>query len=224
MDAYCSCVQARINILARPILGPLGILNPPDEIILRVFDYVKPPFFEPLDPTASTESLPNHFFGEEEEDTHTTQNARLTCRRFYKLISPQLINYICLTPQTYSLECLQGIAQHPVIRRGLRRVNVCPPLYPSELEDSFDDFIRGECLVGMENKQNRKYINRVYNLYRSRYKDQQWLLESRQFVRETAATLAHMPSVETLVFNCKECAFCGGSHEPSFRDYIPYGW
>ncbi|TGJ81363.1 hypothetical protein E0Z10_g7402 [Xylaria hypoxylon] len=137
MHNFRSCVRNRINILARPSLRPLNVLDLPDELLMLVFDWTKG--YYPQNEVDSCQCC--RLWGDcGQQPTPDIQNARLTCRRFCNASSHLLIDYVLLEPQSDSLARLQGISRNPLIRKGVRAVEVSLRCYHSSLASNLGSF------------------------------------------------------------------------------------
>ncbi|KAI0412222.1 hypothetical protein F5X98DRAFT_379969 [Xylaria grammica] len=131
-------VPESINFLSRPSLRPLTVLDLPYELLGLIFEYVRigadgPPIrYEP--------NLYHDFWKRRPGQLRDIQNVRLTCRQFCNSSSHLLINYVQVGLQSGSLNRLKEIASHPLIRRGVRVVNVSLKFYHSKLASSFEEF------------------------------------------------------------------------------------
>ncbi|PSS13293.1 hypothetical protein M430DRAFT_267445 [Amorphotheca resinae ATCC 22711] len=116
------------NILSRPKLRPLTILDMPDEILIDIFGYVKGR--EPPDRLLDSSPM-----GQCE-----VKNLRLTCRRFCNLSSHLLIRLVRVELNSSSLLRLEEISRHPIIRKGVRGVRVLLHFYDSGLANDIWTF------------------------------------------------------------------------------------
>ncbi|KAI1295199.1 hypothetical protein F5Y03DRAFT_410648 [Xylaria venustula] len=130
MDDTRSLLRDKFNTLSRPSLRPLKVVDLPDELLMTIFDFVKTPGSEHFD----KHPLPHSFLKHADAaSTRDIQNSRLTCRRFYATSTHLLINHVTLQLQPQSLSRLQEISRHPLIRQGVRYVQVRLDTYQSQL-------------------------------------------------------------------------------------------
>ncbi|KAK2614782.1 hypothetical protein N8I77_001584 [Diaporthe amygdali] len=96
-----------------------NILSLPDELLVEIFSAVKT--YNPANQAQHTS------FASSSEDI---ANVRLVCRRFAACSSHLLVHYIRLDGiNSESLEKLEAISSHPVIRNGVHIVRLVPQFY-----------------------------------------------------------------------------------------------
>ncbi|KAM7208353.1 hypothetical protein V8F20_001331 [Naviculisporaceae sp. PSN 640] len=113
-------MRHNINLLSRPFLRCLSILDLPNEILHQIFQYLVPQeeqlryppkvLYKPV----SRRPL----------DNQDIKNCRLVCRRFSDLSSRFLIHTIRLTLDEISLARLDEISRHPTISKGVNEIKV----------------------------------------------------------------------------------------------------
>ncbi|KAI0547054.1 hypothetical protein F4679DRAFT_555675 [Xylaria curta] len=113
-----TCVEMQLFVM----------LDLPDELLVRIFDFVR---YRHLRPGCGR----REFFSQRRHcpETRDVQNVRLTCRRFYATSSHLLIDYLHVELQTWSLCRLQDISHHPIICKSIRGISVNLATYSSEL-------------------------------------------------------------------------------------------
>ncbi|EDN07297.1 hypothetical protein I7I51_03437 [Histoplasma capsulatum] len=121
-----SALRCCINNLSRPYLRNLNILDLPNEILLKVFEFVEDKFEFPL-------LLPFYRQG-----TKDIKNIRLVCWRFCNLSSQLLVRVVRVNFNELSLARLEEISRHPTISKGVRAVQIVLHFY----NFSFTDFHR----------------------------------------------------------------------------------
>jgi len=118
-----SSMRERINVLSRPSLRPLRILDMPDEILIKIFGYVKG-------------WHPNiRYFYQFAVGVSEVKNLRLTCRRFCSTSSHLLVHFLRVEMDSSSLSCLEEISCHPTIAKGVAAVRVILSFYDSVMAD-----------------------------------------------------------------------------------------
>ncbi|KAL9026726.1 MAG: hypothetical protein Q9180_007437, partial [Flavoplaca navasiana] len=118
-----------INICSRPRLRPLTVLDLPDEILLRVCEYVRG--WQP-DVLRFGSSFLN--------TSNDVKNLRLTCWRFCNTSSHLFLPFVRVELNQASLERLNAISQHPTISKGVRVVRTVLDYYDYELANDFGFF------------------------------------------------------------------------------------
>lgn len=124
-------VRAAINKRNRP--KPLEILDLPEELLTRIFEYVRG--------EKSVYEKDLYFFDFARTSTASIQQVRLTCRRFYETSSHLLLDYIpvCLTRQ--SLARLDEVSRHPFLSKGVRAIKLSlVPFYDAVLASDIHAF------------------------------------------------------------------------------------
>jgi hypothetical protein len=122
-DDLQSAIRNNINVLSRPTLRPLRILDLPDEILMKISECAE-------DWKPHRRSLWIKAKGIKE-----VKNLRLTCRRFCTASSHLLIHYLCVHLNSSSLSQFEEISRHPAIRVGIRTVKVVLHFYGSLFAD-----------------------------------------------------------------------------------------
>lgn len=101
--------------------SPMSILSLPDELLIEIFSAVKA--HRPANKAQHTD------FTSSSEDI---ANVRLVCRRFAACSSHLLVHYVRLDGiNSESLEKLEAISRHPVIRNGVHIVRLVTQFYTS---------------------------------------------------------------------------------------------
>lgn len=101
--------------------SPMSILSLPDELLIEIFSAVKT--FNPANKAHHT------YFASSSRDI---ANVRLVCRRFAACSSHLLVHYVRLDGiNSESLEKLEAISSHPVIRNGVHIVRLVTHFYNS---------------------------------------------------------------------------------------------
>jgi hypothetical protein len=135
MDEYRSHVRNRIDAVNRSVARPLNILELPNELLIRIFDFVRGQHLQ-------HSYGEHHFFSQygSTEEARDIQNVRLTCRRFCGASSHLLLDYICLELEAESLSRLLEISQHPTISKGIRAVDIRLTYYHSQVTNNLRTF------------------------------------------------------------------------------------
>ncbi|KAI3395844.1 hypothetical protein diail_781 [Diaporthe ilicicola] len=108
----------------------MSILSLPDELLIEIFSAVKS--YNPANQAQHTS------FASSSEDI---ANVRLVCRRFASCSSHLLVHYIRLDGiNTESLEKLEAISRHPVIRKGAHIVRLVAEFYAPDLANDVRRF------------------------------------------------------------------------------------
>lgn len=123
-----SSVRERINVLSRPSLRPLRILDMPDEILIKIFGHVKG--WHP----------DMRHFSEFAVGVSKVKNLRLTCRRFCSTSSHLLVHFLRVEMDSSSLSRLEEISRHPTIAKGVTAVRVVLYFYDSVMAHDIWDF------------------------------------------------------------------------------------
>lgn len=118
-----------INLRSRPSLRSLTILDIPDEILVRIFEYVKG--WHP-DPQYSPFMY--------EHGAAEIKNLRLTCWCFCNASSHLLLPLVRVELDSASVAHLDTVSQHPTIRKGVRAVRVVLDYYDYELANNIEFF------------------------------------------------------------------------------------
>ncbi|KAI0111235.1 hypothetical protein GGR51DRAFT_569257 [Nemania sp. FL0031] len=217
-----------------PTLKQTNVLDFPNEILFRIFDFVRSSHLNP-----GYGSPNGKWFSQDAIDippeTRDIQNVRLTCRRFCDASSHLLLDYVCVEMQTASLTRLHEISRHPTICKGIRVVDVRLTFYHSKLTDdpgkiyslwcrllypSMDSVQRqsfqssaqsirqgnydGDALFlplkrsELRFKDLMKAMQVGQTMYQERYRDQEQLLKSGQFVQSIVVSLTQLPFVQVL--------------------------
>jgi hypothetical protein len=107
-----SSLREAVNILSRPTLRPLHILDLPDELLIKISGYVKG--WEPHGRSLS----------ESGGGVREIKTLRLTCKRFCNISTHLLIHFVRVELNPSSLSRLENISRHPAISRGVQGVRV----------------------------------------------------------------------------------------------------
>ncbi|EER39389.1 conserved hypothetical protein [Histoplasma capsulatum H143] len=121
-----SALRCCINSLSRPYLRNLNILDLPNEILLKIFEFVEDMLDFPF---------PFPFY---RQGTKDIKNTRLVCWRFCNVSSQLLVRVVRVNFSELSLARLEEISRHPTISRGVRAVQIVLHFY----NFSFTDFHR----------------------------------------------------------------------------------
>lgn len=112
--------------------GP-GILDLPFEILLKIFQNIQ----------VYTGSRDDR----SPESVNDIKNCRLTCRRFNEAGSQLLVPTLEIDCSLKSLDKIEQIANHPIISKGVRTVQVCLREYPMDISRHINDFILSSTLM-----------------------------------------------------------------------------
>ena len=93
----------------------LHILNFPNEILFRIFDFLR------SEPVRSIAVGGAFGYRNGKDDV---KNTRLVCRRFRDASSHLLISSLNVSVNKASLAQLDEISRHPLMSKGVRKVNV----------------------------------------------------------------------------------------------------
>ncbi|KAK4152179.1 hypothetical protein C8A00DRAFT_35148 [Chaetomidium leptoderma] len=118
-----------INKISRPHLRDLHILDVPNEILLKIFEFVEG--FD-YDSESYRWAMCRKYI----------QNCRLTCRRFCSVSSHMLIRLVRVDLRASSLSRLEEISRHPTISKGVRAVLVVLQSYNQMLSTHIENFVR----------------------------------------------------------------------------------
>ncbi|CAL8578327.1 hypothetical protein XPA_004116 [Xanthoria parietina] len=125
--SYRETLRKDINVCSRPHLRPLTILDMPDEILVKVCEY--------LDVEGSIDIL--RYGSAFICSPSDIKNLRLTCRRFCNTSSHLLLPFVRVELNKTSVEHLVTVSQHPTISKGVRAVKVVLDYYDYELANDF---------------------------------------------------------------------------------------
>lgn len=125
--SYRETLRKDINVCSRPRLRPLTILDMPDEILVKVCEYLDA---EGLMDTVRYGST----FVRSPSDI---KNLRLTCRRLCNTSSHLLLPFVRVELNQASVEHLNKISRHPTISKGVRAVRLVLDYYDYELANDF---------------------------------------------------------------------------------------
>lgn len=128
LDSLRGSFRQDVNLLSRPYLRSLTIMDLPNEILMIIFGYVK-----------GWEPLPG-FIQEWGSGTDEVRNLRLTCRRFCDSSSHLLIHFLEVDLDLNSLQRFEEISRHPTIRKGVQAVRLRPRCYAKILADDILEF------------------------------------------------------------------------------------
>jgi hypothetical protein len=123
-----SDTRISVDNVSRPTLRPLKLLEMPDEVLIKIFDYVK---------GWTGKTAPFYELGNIGEDV---KNLRLTCRRFCSTSSDLLLRFVRVELNPSSLSQFEEISRHPTISKGVRCVRVVLPLYNATLAQDISTF------------------------------------------------------------------------------------
>lgn len=118
------------NLRARPRLRNLGILDLPDELLLKIFDC-----FSGLMGTDEVLYCRNL-----EVDVETIKSARLTCRRLCDTSSHLLVPCLYLNLSPSSLKRLEEVTNHPKISHGPRVFKINVEFHSATMANDLQDF------------------------------------------------------------------------------------
>lgn len=114
LDDLQSSLRTHINIVSRPNVRALMVVNLPNETLTQIFEYLKG-----------------------EHGTGDIQHLRLVCRRFHDHSSHLLMHTVRVEIGSPSLDRLGEISRHRLIRKGVRRVlldsRYYSPVLPSDI-------------------------------------------------------------------------------------------
>ncbi|KEY71671.1 hypothetical protein S7711_09704 [Stachybotrys chartarum IBT 7711] len=120
-------LRLTINTVSRPSLRSLHILDLPDEILSRVFDFVEG--YRPDIPSLW------HIVSRD------LKNCRLACRAFCRVSSRLFLRSVSVDLRVSSISRFEEISRHPIISKGVRVVRAVLHFYDPRLSENFDDFI-----------------------------------------------------------------------------------
>jgi hypothetical protein len=123
-------IRESINEISRPTLRPLRILDMPDEILIKIFGYVRG--WQPEQPDEL-------WFSEYGKGVHEVKNLRLTCRRFCGT-SSHLLHFFRVEINTESFNRAQEIIVHPTISKGVLGIRVVPRYYEAMMAEDIVTF------------------------------------------------------------------------------------
>lgn len=148
------------NLRARPRLRNLGILDLPDELLVKIFDC-----FSGL--VGSDEVL---YCSNMEVDVETIKSARLACRRLCDTSSHLLVPclYVDLSPS--SLKRLEEVTNHPKISHGPRVFKINVEFHSATMANDLQRFA-SMCCANMLRKTMRleKSLEDEENMFANRY-------------------------------------------------------
>ncbi|CAI6088672.1 unnamed protein product [Clonostachys chloroleuca] len=116
-----------INKLSRPSLRSWNILDMPEEILCRIFEFVegyRPEFLELWN--ISSKDI---------------KHCRLTCRKFSRISSCFFLRSTSVDVTISSLSRFKEISRHPIISKGIRCVRIVLHFYSSSLSNNFGEFL-----------------------------------------------------------------------------------
>ncbi|KAJ3483463.1 hypothetical protein NLG97_g7302 [Lecanicillium saksenae] len=114
---------ARINALSRRHLRKIGIMEMPDELLLRIFEFVEGFDWREF-PRLRYKQYPSR---------QDLQNARLVCKQFCDIVSPFLVRFVRVSLTESSLKRLDQISHHPTISKGVHTVRIALEFYNASL-------------------------------------------------------------------------------------------
>lgn len=112
-----SDTRIAIDDVSRPTLRPLKLPDMPDEILIKIIEYVK---------GWTGNMAPLYELGNMGEDV---KNLRLTCRRFCSASSHLLLQFLRVKLNPPSLSKFEEISRHPIISKWIRCVRVALSFY-----------------------------------------------------------------------------------------------
>ncbi|KAH8646120.1 hypothetical protein BX600DRAFT_157062 [Xylariales sp. PMI_506] len=121
-------------------VGPscgIGILQLPEEILLRIFSYIRQDWNEQV-PTAP----PFFWFGANADDLDTIKSIRLTCQCFCRISSQFLLEQVNVSLSLESVARLEEIARHIGIRSGVQAVRFSVSSYSARLAGDLQCFTK----------------------------------------------------------------------------------
>lgn len=121
------------NLRARSLRkDKVGIMNLPNELLLKIFDNLKWRLYDPNFP----------FFPKGDHDAYqpAIQNVRLTCRLFLQMSSHLLVRRLDISPSASSLEHLEEVTRHPYISRGERVLRIDLKYYSAAIAGDLQNF------------------------------------------------------------------------------------
>jgi len=130
MEELRDSIRVTINEWVRPSLRSLTILDLPDELLMRIFDFTKGGYGDPT----------LYFFDWNGADVAQVKHLRLTCRRFCDTSSHLLLRCIKVSMTLTSIAHLEEVSRHPTISKGIRAINVILSYYDSVLATNFGTF------------------------------------------------------------------------------------
>ncbi|KAI1075443.1 hypothetical protein F5B20DRAFT_559734 [Whalleya microplaca] len=131
LEGLRDSTRTLIHNRVRPKLRPLKILDLPDELLIRIFDYLK----------ADTHIYELYIFHWGFNPAGDIKNLRLTCRRFYETSSHLLLHYVNVGMTRSSLAHLDEVSRHPSVSKGIRFIHLSlGPFYDSVLAHDIQAF------------------------------------------------------------------------------------
>ncbi|KAI1740024.1 hypothetical protein F4680DRAFT_419508 [Xylaria scruposa] len=113
-------------------MEPRRILDLPNELLIRIFEYVE---------GGTTSKDKPYVFDAVPYNIKEIQNLRLTCRRFHAASSHLLLPFVKVNITHRSLARLDEISRHPFISKGVRAIKLClGPFYDSVITHDIQAF------------------------------------------------------------------------------------
>ncbi|KAI8954135.1 hypothetical protein F4801DRAFT_596194 [Xylaria longipes] len=124
LEGLRASTRILLNDRVRSRLRPLRILDLPNELLVRIFEYVK----------GDTGIDELHFYNFVSRTSNEIRNIRLTCRRFHATSSHLLLPFIKVNITRPSLARLDEVSRHPSISKGVRAIKLSlTPFYDSTI-------------------------------------------------------------------------------------------
>ncbi|KAK4214112.1 hypothetical protein QBC37DRAFT_482480 [Rhypophila decipiens] len=116
------------DMVARPMIKKLGVLDLPNELLLKIFKCLEDFEIDWAD-TLGWNTWPGN------RNKEAIKNSRLVCRRFCDLSSQFLVRLIRVAPNMESVSRLEDISRHPTISKGVAEVWLAPNFHSPSLDD-----------------------------------------------------------------------------------------
>ncbi|KAM7196946.1 hypothetical protein V8F33_005828 [Rhypophila sp. PSN 637] len=116
------------DMVARPMIRKLGVLDLPNEVLLKVFK-----FLENFQIDWAYIRGKSNWSGN--RDKQSIKHSRLVCRRFCDLSSQFLVRLIRVTPDVESRSRLEEISRHPTISKGVTDIWLALNFHSPNLDD-----------------------------------------------------------------------------------------
>ncbi|KUJ15429.1 uncharacterized protein LY89DRAFT_112632 [Mollisia scopiformis] len=122
-------LRENVNIVSRPTIRALTILDLPDELLAHIFDFVK------------GRITVKHVYMEFGSDD-TVKNVRLTCKRFCNASSHLLVHFLRLHIEPGSLSHLKDVSSHTLICKRIEYVHLTLRFYAADMARDIYMFAR----------------------------------------------------------------------------------
>ncbi|KAM7208356.1 hypothetical protein V8F20_001334 [Naviculisporaceae sp. PSN 640] len=148
LEQQLTRAREAFNRAARPLIRKLTVLDFPEELLCRIFEFVEAGEYDtgyPTDPHQRPEvAFPEPELQRAPEAIQALQNSRLVCHRFHDASSQFLVRRVEVIPTGASLARLEQISRHPTISKGVLDIELTLTRHDTSLVD-YQAFKR--CLV-----------------------------------------------------------------------------